>query len=205
MKLIRTLLAALAISVSVQVSAQNGRFGYIDFNGTLKLMPDYIEAESVLHKIQNDYREEIERSKREVERQYIGFMLEQEHLSASIIAKRQKELQLLMDNNAEFRDKVQEELEAKRRELVNPLKKKLLDAIAEVCAERDLDYVVDTGAGAYLYINEERGVDISVDVFNRVGIEKLASRLDEGVQYTIVQETEEPAAPEDEADVQVEQ
>ena len=203
MKISRTLLAALMIWASVQVTAQNGRFGYIDFNGTLKLMPDYIEAESVLHKIQNDYRDEIERSKREFERQYVGFMLEQEHLSASIIAKRQKELQLLMDNNAEFRDRVQEELEAKRRDLVNPLRKKLLDAIAEVCVEKDLDYVVDTGAGTYLYINEERSVDISVDVFNRVGIEKLASRLDEETQYSIEPDSEEPAVLENEEEPQV--
>lgn len=200
---LRTLLAIAMMCIAGTLSAQEGMFGYIDFNGTLKLMPEYAEAQKNLQQTQSEYREEIERSKREFERQYVGFMLEQEHLSASIIAKRQKELQLLMDNNAEFRDRVQEELEAKRRDLVNPLRKKLLDAIAEVCVEKDLDYVVDTGAGTYLYINEERSVDISVDVFNRVGIEKLASRLDEETQYSIEPDSEEPAVLENEEEPQV--
>ena len=109
----------------------------------------------------HEYQDELERSKREFERQYIEFMMEQDHLSASIVAKRQKELQLLMDNNAQFKDKVQTELESKRDEMLLPLKKKLLTAVSEVCLEQNLDYVVDTGKGTYLYINQEKGVDIS--------------------------------------------
>jgi len=107
MKTSRTLFLIVLLSVTTLLSAQEGKFGYIDFNGTLKLMPEYMEAQIILLKTQSDYREEIERSKREFERQYIDFMLEQDYLSPSIVAKRQKELQLLMDNNAEFRDKVQ--------------------------------------------------------------------------------------------------
>ena len=177
MKTFKFLLAVTLLSLPVLVLAQNGRFGYIDYNGTLKLMPDYIDAEVSLQKIQSDYREEIERSKREFERQYIEFMLEQAELTPSILAKRQKELQLLMDNNAQFRDNVQAELESKRNELLIPIKKKLLQAISEVCQENGLDYVIDTGAGAYLYVNQEKAVDISVQVYGRVGIEKLPNRI----------------------------
>ena len=156
MKRFKTLLIVALSFWTVHLSAQEGMFGYIDFNSTLKLMPDYIDAEITLHKIQADYREEIERSKREFERQYIDFMLEQDNLSPSIVAKRQKELQLLMDNNAQFRDNVQAELEEKRAELLNPIKNKLLKAISEVCQEKGLDYVIDTGAG-----EERSGLSLS--------------------------------------------
>ena len=166
----------------LMLSAQEGKFGYIDFNGTLKRMPDYIAAEVNLHNIQSEYQDELERSKREFERQYIEFMLEQDHLSASIVAKRQKELQLLMDNNAQFRDNVQMELESKREEMLLPLKKRLLEAVSEVCKEQNLDYVVDTGKGTYLYINQEKGVDISQMVYQRLGIEKKTETVVEGGQ-----------------------
>ena len=145
-------------------------------------MPDYIAAEVNLHNIQSEYQDELERSKREFERQYIEFMLEQDHLSASIVAKRQKELQLLMDNNAQFRDNVQMELESKREEMLLPLKKRLLEAVSEVCKEQNLDYVVDTGKGTYLYINQEKGVDISQMVYQRLGIEKKTETVVEGGQ-----------------------
>ena len=134
-------------------------------------MPEYLEAEINLQRIQSDYHEELERSKREFERQYIEFMLEQDHLSPSIVAKRQKELQLLMDNNAQFRDNVQSELESKRNEMLVPIKKKLLKAVSDVCSDNGLDYVIDTGKGTYLYINPEKGVDISEMVYKTRGIE----------------------------------
>ena len=179
---VRILLALLFVNAFLTLSAQEGKFGYIDFNATLRRMPDYIEAEANLRNIQSEYQDELDRSKREFERQYIEFMLEQDHLSASIVAKRQKELQILMDNNVQFRDEVQLELEAKRDELLVPLQKKLLTAVQEVSTELNLDYVVDTGKGAYLYINQERGVDISDQVGSRLGIEKKVEKVVEGGQ-----------------------
>ncbi len=190
MKTYRTLLLIILMSVTALLSAQEGKFGYIDFNGTLKLMPEYMEAQIILLKTQSDYREEIERSKREFERQYIEFMLEQDYLSPSIVAKRQKELQLLMDNNAEFRDKVQSELEAKREELLIPLKKKLMKAVSDVCTEQELDYVIDTGKGTYLFINPDKGVDISEVIYKRLGIENIPDKVVEQGQPVIIQDSE---------------
>jgi len=185
MKKLRLLLAVAFASTFLSLTAQEGLFGYIDFNSTLRLMPEYMEAEINLQKIQSDYREEIERSKREFERQYIEFMLDQDNLSASVVAKRQKELQLLMDNNAQFRDKVQSELEAKREELLVPIKKKLLEVVSAVCLEQNLDYVIDTGKGTYLYINQSKGVDLSNPVYKRLGIENQPDRILEGGQPAV--------------------
>ena len=179
---VRILLALTFANAFLTLSAQEGKFGFIDFNATLRRMPDYIEAEANLRNIQSVYQDELDRSKREFERQYIEFMLEQDHLSASIVAKRQKELQLMMDNNVQFRDDVQMELEAKRDELLIPLQKNLLNAVQEVSTELNLDYVVDTGKGTYLYINQERGVDISDQVGSRLGIEKKVEKVVEGGQ-----------------------
>lgn len=179
---VRILLAIFLCNTFLMLSAQEGKFGFIDFNGALRRMPDYIAAEANLHNIQSEYQDELDRSKREFERQYIEFMMEQDHLSASIVAKRQKELQLLMDNNAQFKDNVQMELESKREEMLLPLKKKLMTAVSEVCVEQNLDYVVDTGKGTYLYINQEKGVDISEKVYERLGIEKKVEKVVEGGQ-----------------------
>ena len=182
---VRILLAVILVNAFLTLSAQEGKFGFIDFNATLRRMPEYLEAEINLRKIQNEYHEEIERSKREFERQYIEFMLEQDHLSASIVAKRQKELQLLMDNNAQFRDNVQLELEARRDEMLMPIKKKLLSAVSDVCTGQNLDYVVDTGKGTYLYINQEKGVDITDPVYEILGIERKTETVVEGGQPVI--------------------
>ena len=92
--------------VSLSLSAQQGYFGYISFNKTVQLMPEYMEAQLKLEQLRADYKNEVERSKREFDRQYTDFMINQDQLSSTIVAKRQKELQLLMDNNVEFRQNV---------------------------------------------------------------------------------------------------
>jgi Skp family chaperone for outer membrane proteins len=62
---VRILLALILANASLMLQAQEGRFGYIDFNGTLRRMPDYIAAEANLRNIQSEYQDELERSKRE--------------------------------------------------------------------------------------------------------------------------------------------
>ena len=178
MKLFRKTLFLLLMSVTVAVSAQTGNFGYMDFNGAIKLMPEYSEAQLNLQKIQSDYKNEIDRSKREFERQYVEFMLEQDHLAPTIVAKRQKELQVLMDAYAEFRDSVQVDLESIRLEMLNPIKEKLLKAIYKAGMDLNLDYVIDTGTGAYLYINNDKGIDISNYVYKILGLQEDVSEGD---------------------------
>jgi hypothetical protein len=36
--------------------------------------------------------------------------------------------------------------------------------------EQNLDYVIDTGKGTYLFINQNKGVDLSDNVYKRLGI-----------------------------------
>ena len=70
---VRILLALTFANAFLTLSAQEGKFGFIDFNATLRRMPDYIEAEANLRNIQSVYQDELDRSKREFERQYIEF------------------------------------------------------------------------------------------------------------------------------------
>jgi len=165
----------ILVALPFSLWGQTGNFGYMDFNGTLKLMPEYKEAQDNLMKIQSDFKEEIERSKREFERQYVEFMLEQNQLAPSIVAKRQKELQVLMDTYSDFRDNVQSELENKREELLVPIKEKLIKAVNSVGMSMGLDYIIDTGTRTYLYIDPERGVDISNQVYRYLGLKDIGS------------------------------
>ena len=175
MKPLKTIVSVILVALPFSLWAQTGNFGYMDFNGTLKLMPEYKEAQDNLMKIQSDFKEEIERSKREFERQYVEFMLEQNQLAPSIVAKRQKELQVLMDTYSDFRDNVQSELENKREELLVPIKEKLIKAVNSVGKSMGLDYIIDTGTRTYLYIDPERGVDISNQVYRYLGLKDIGS------------------------------
>ncbi len=186
MKTYKLQLILLFLFSCMAVAAQNN-FGYIAFNNTLKLMPEYMEAEQYLQKLQSDYKEEIERATREFYRQYTDFIIYQNQLSATIVAKRQKELQLLMDNNVEFKNRALNELEAERNRLLDPLKGKLLNAIKQVCDDMQLDWVIDTEKGTYLYINNEKGIDISHPVYKTLGISSQIEQSDTlGIEHDVV-------------------
>ena len=60
-----------------------------------------------------------------------------------------------------------------------------MKAISDICTENGLDYVIDTGKGAYLYINPEKGVDISEAVNRILGIENEPEIVVEGGQPVI--------------------
>ena len=48
-----------------------------------------------------------------------------------------------------------------------------------------LDYVLDLSSHSYLYIDDEKGVDISHDVYKDLGIEYQPKKGDENTQQII--------------------
>lgn len=152
------------------IQAQN-KFGYISFANTMEMMPEYMEARLQLHEIQANFKNEVERSEREFNRQYVDFLHNQEYLPTTILLKRQKELQQLMESGMDFKKRAQIELENERKNLLDPLHIKLLNSIKKVSDSLDLDYVVDTDSRSYLYISPEKGFDISHEVYRLIGIE----------------------------------
>lgn len=168
MKRFTTLLFALTLFL---VSfAQEGRFGYLNFDETIMLMPEYKKAEDKLQKLQDEYSEEISRQQNEFYRQYTEYLHGQKLLSQTIIMKRQKELQLLYDENMEFNRSAKESLAKEREALLEPIKVKLLNAINRIGKQMKLDYVIDMGSHSYLFINQDKGIDISVPVYRALGI-----------------------------------
>lgn len=182
-RILTVLLLAFMPVATIMAEGIPGSFGYLDFNATMKMMPDYLEAQLRMQQIQSEFDDEIDRSKRDFERKYVEFILEQNEMAPSIVAKRQKELQLLMDNNVQFRNKVQQEIENRRKELLAPIQQKLLTVIETVSEEYGLDYVIDTATHTYLYINQRRGINITNYVLVKLGVAVEPEELN-GVDVT---------------------
>lgn len=176
MKKLTALLSTLALCVCV--CAQDGKFGYIDFNETLKRMPEYAVAQDTLRHIEEEYAQEIERSDTEFYRQYMEYIHGQKLMSASILQKRQKELQQLYDGSMEFKKIAKDSLDAERLRLLEPIQRKLSNTISRIGKKRGLDYVIDIKSGAYLYINNDRGIDITQEVYKSLGIKKNDNETD---------------------------
>ncbi|MCQ2059436.1 MAG: OmpH family outer membrane protein [Bacteroidaceae bacterium] len=147
------------------------KFGYTSFNSVMQLMPEYADYETRLYLLQESYKNEADRMDREFNRQYAEFLHEQTKMSESILKKRQKELQNLMDDGINFKKNAQEQLQNERDKMLFSLRETLLYAIQRVGKRRKLDYIVDTDAHTYLYMGSN-GVDVTHDILVELGIEK---------------------------------
>lgn len=168
-KIFAALLLACVLLPSF-AQAQN-KFGYLSFNAVMQLMPEYSKYDTQIILLQESYKAEADRLDREFNRQYAEFLHEQTRMSESILKKRQKELQNLMDQGITFKKEAQENLNRERDLLLQDLRLKLVDVIQKVAKNQNLDYVVDTDSHTYLYMGS-RAVDITHAVFIELGVEK---------------------------------
>lgn len=144
------------------------RFAYLDYDSVVMELPQYTVADIELKRLKGEYDRELEHSRAAFEHRYIEFMLEHANLSEPIVAKRQKELQTMLEADTQLRDELQRDLENKRTEGLEKLRRQVVAAAAAICTEMGLDYVVDSGSPAFLFVNPQRGIDISETVIEKV-------------------------------------
>lgn len=164
-KIIIMALCMLPLAASAQ-----SKFGYFNYDDMLKAMPEYTEAQNNLNMLKDNYESELKRSEDEFDKKYTEFLDGQKEFPKSILMKRQKELQNLMDQTLEFKKDVKEMLSKAEKNLMAPVKQKLDEAVAAVAQEKALDYVINTAGNNYPYVNPNIGVDLTEQLKQSLGI-----------------------------------
>lgn len=144
------------------------RFGYLSYNDVLHAMPGYAQAEKKIEELRSAYQQELNRSEEQFSKAYAEYVEGQQTFPENILLKRQKELQQLMEQAMQFKKEARELLEENERAIMEPLERRLDDAIHHVGMQRNLAFIVNTDANAYPFINGAIGTDVSADVIKMV-------------------------------------
>ena len=163
-KTINNLMMVLTLAIvgtSVNAVAQKLSFGYLSYNSILQNMPDYATAKERVKMLREQYDKEAEYNEDKFFKLYSEYIQGQKSFPEEIMLKRQKELQVAMEQGITFRKDAEKLLQKAEAELVKPLEQKLNNAIATVAKERKLSFVANTDQNAYPFINPEEGVDIT--------------------------------------------
>jgi outer membrane protein len=160
-----SLLFCLFAFLPLNVSAQ-GKFGYLSYDAVLKAMPEYAIAEQNLANLTAQYESEVKRAEDEFNTKYEQFLDGQHEFPQTILQKRQRELQELMEKNIAFKEESKRLLATAREEAFAPLHQRLSDALQSVGTQRGLAFIINTDQNACPFINPEMGVDVSGDVLN---------------------------------------
>lgn len=156
-----TLTLLLLLAAATQANAQKLNFGYIDYDKLLKAQPDYAAAQQRVKLLHEQYQKEAQYNEDKFYRMYAEYLQGQKSFPEEIMLKRQKELQVAMEQGVSFRKDAEKLLQQAEAELVKPIEDKLNKAIATVSQSRNLSFVINTSRNACPYINPADGTDIT--------------------------------------------
>lgn len=163
------LMMLLVPIVITSVDAQTLSIGYADPEVIITYMPEYqtiqqqmaVEyrtSQEALQALYEDFQERVDR-----------YQKQQPLLSAERQAEREAELAQLqaeIQTSAAAKD---QELAKKQEDLMAPLLERVQEVIDQVAVEKGLDLIVRSPA--LLYVNEDRIVNLNVEIARQLGIE----------------------------------
>lgn len=178
-KMFNSLLLLLLFCLSPLVSwAQDNpavpRFGYLSYSTVYRQMPEYAQAQSDFAALKEKYEAEARRSEEEFQRKFAEFLQGQKDFPASILKKRQAELQELMDKSVSFRDESRRLLLEAEGLMQAPVEARLNQALQAVGAAQGLLFIINTDGNACPFVHPEAGIDVTPLVLSQLGIEPSA-------------------------------
>lgn len=145
-------------------AARTPTFGYINYNNVLQAMADYALAQQTMQNLRQQYDKEAAYNEDKFFKMYSDYIQGQKSFPQDIMLKRQKELQVAMDQGIAFRQQSEKNLEKAEQELLEPIRQKLDAAISTVAREKGYAFVLNTAGHACPYINPLDGTDITLMV-----------------------------------------
>ncbi len=163
----------ILIAGSDFVNAQNQRIAFIDSDYILSRIPEYDGVEQRLQQLSETWRDEISDMEREIDRLKTDFEAREILFTPEIRQERQQEI----DNKIRERERYIDsrfgpngDFFRQQRELLEPIQRRVAEAV-EVVAERDgLDFVIDR-SGDYVFFFARRQWNVSDEVLLELGIQ----------------------------------
>lgn len=161
---------ALLFVAATSVNAQTLKFGHIDLQALIQVMPERATAESEFNAFQGDLEEILGEMQKDLQTKMGEF--EQLGETASEIKKNAKiaDIQDIQQRIQNYSQTAQQQLQQKQGELLQPVFDKAEKAIEEVAKESGLLYVFDTGSKVVLY-KSNQSIDVLPLVKAKLGIQ----------------------------------
>jgi outer membrane protein len=120
--------------------------------------------------MQKDFENEIKRAQDEVTKKYAEYQQDQANLPKNIQERRQKELQELTEKGYQLQQDAQQQLQQSWMQMLEPIVKKIEDAIKAVGQEGGYTYIFDLNTTNIPYVSETLSTDVTAAVKAKLGI-----------------------------------
>ena len=167
LNIMKKLFFLLMFSVMVCTSrAQSLRYGYFSLDSVFTAMPEYAVAQKNLADLRAKYDEEMKRAEDEFNAKYEEFLDGQAGYPATILHKRQGELQELLERNVAFRQESRRLIESAEKDIFAPLHRRLRAAIRTVGRQNGYAFVINIDGNACPFIDSSMGDNVTLMVID---------------------------------------
>jgi outer membrane protein len=130
------------------------KFGYINSDELLSIMPEVRKADSSLQLFAKSYQDQLEQMMKEYQKKGQDFQAQEKTMTEAVKEVKVKEIQQLEERIQSTQQSAQEKVAKKKEELYSPILEKADKAIKDVAKANNFDYVFDASRGNILYAKE---------------------------------------------------
>ena len=165
----KKILILILMLAPLSLVAQAQKFGYVNANVIMQLMPEFTKAQNDLQTLQKQYADEFERLRTELEKKGTEFEQVKDSLPQNILQRRQNELQELYARMQQYEQESYQNLQQAQQATLTEVSKVLSDAIQVVGREGGYICVFDIASGIP-YISETLCEDVTEKVKSKLGL-----------------------------------
>lgn len=161
-RLILTL--ALMLGMTAMASAQN--YAVVNSEKIFKSIEQYNQALTQLDEMANEYQTKVDAKFEEVEKIYNAYMARRAELSAASQQANEENILKLEQEAQKYQESIfgtQGELMKRRLELIQPIQKRVFEAIEKYAKEKGYDMIIDISQNATMLYYSERA-DHTVEI-----------------------------------------
>lgn len=163
----KKLLLSLLLAAPMAVQAQ--KFGHVNSQDIIQLMPEYTKATTELETLRKQYEDDLKGMQDELTKKSQAYDAEEKTLPDNIKQRRQQELQEMYQKIQQSYQDNQQALQKASQDKMQAITTKVIDAIKQVGQAGGYVYIMDI-AGGIPYISTTLSTDVTADVKAKLGL-----------------------------------
>lgn len=170
MKKLLIVVTILLAGMANIANAQTLKFGHIDIQQLIQVMPERTKAISDLEKTATELETLLGTMQTELQTMFKEYTEKRDSMSDIVRQAKEEDIQAKQQRIETFRTQSEQQLQQKQQDLMKPIIEKADNAISEVAKEQGLIYVFDVSSRVVLY-KSNQSVDVLPLVKKKLGIE----------------------------------
>ena len=169
--LMRIFVLATFVMFAGVTKGQEAKFGHIDLQALIQLMPERATAEAEYNKQAKELEDQLTLMQNELQAKYKEYIAKKDSISELVRAAKETDLNDLNQKIQNFSQLAQQQLQQKQSEMLKPIFEKAQKSVADVAKEKGMIYVFDISGeiGTVLYHSNE-SIDLLPLAKTKLGI-----------------------------------